>query len=54
MAADPVLEPFELKHLRLKNRIMSTAHAPSYVEDGKPKDCATGSTMRRRPRAGWR
>ena len=37
MAADPVLEPFQLKHLRLKNRVMSTAHAPSYVEDGKPK-----------------
>ena len=34
---DPVLQPFRLKHLRLKNRIMSTAHAPSYVEDGKPK-----------------
>jgi 2,4-dienoyl-CoA reductase-like NADH-dependent reductase (Old Yellow Enzyme family) len=38
MAADPVLEPYSLKHLRLKNRIMSTAHAPSYVEDGKPKE----------------
>jgi 2,4-dienoyl-CoA reductase-like NADH-dependent reductase (Old Yellow Enzyme family)/NADPH-dependent 2,4-dienoyl-CoA reductase/sulfur reductase-like enzyme len=37
MAKDPVLEPFQLKGLRLKNRIMSTAHAPSYVEDGKPK-----------------
>ena len=36
-ALDPVLQPFELRHLRLKNRIMSTAHAPSYVEDGKPK-----------------
>lgn len=35
--SDPVLQPFELKGLRLKNRIMSTAHAPSYVEDGKPK-----------------
>ncbi|MEK0085063.1 FAD-dependent oxidoreductase [Benzoatithermus flavus] len=36
MATDPVLEPFQLKGLRLKNRIMSTAHAPSYVEDNKP------------------
>ena len=36
-ALDPVLQPFELRHLGLKNRIMSTAHAPSYVEDGKPK-----------------
>ena len=37
MATDPVLEPFEIKGVRLKNRILSTAHAPSYVEDGKPK-----------------
>ena len=36
-STDPVLQPFRLKGLRLKNRIMSTAHAPSYVEDGKPK-----------------
>ena len=34
---DPVLEPFEIKGVRLKNRILSTAHAPSYVEDGKPQ-----------------
>ena len=37
MASDPVLETFPLKHLRLENRIISRAHAPSYVEDGKPK-----------------
>jgi len=36
-STDPVMQPFQLKGLRLKNRIMSTAHAPSYVEDGKPK-----------------
>ena len=36
-ALDPVLQPFELRHLRLKNRIMSTAHAPTCVEDSKPK-----------------
>lgn len=35
---DPLLQPFQLRHLRLKNRIMSTAHAPNYVEDAKPKD----------------
>ena len=34
---DPLLEPFRLKHLTLKNRIVSTPHAPSYAEDGKPK-----------------
>ncbi|AYC99813.1 NADH:flavin oxidoreductase [Neorhizobium sp. NCHU2750] len=35
---DPLLQPFNLKHLRLKNRIMSTAHEPAYSEDGMPKD----------------
>jgi 2,4-dienoyl-CoA reductase-like NADH-dependent reductase (Old Yellow Enzyme family) len=36
-APDPLLQPFRLKHLTLKNRVMSTAHAPSYVEDGLPR-----------------
>lgn len=35
--ADPLLQPFQLKHLRLKNRIMSTSHEPAYSEEGKPK-----------------
>jgi 2,4-dienoyl-CoA reductase-like NADH-dependent reductase (Old Yellow Enzyme family) len=35
---DPLLQPFQLKHLALKNRIMSTAHEPAYSEDGLPKD----------------
>ena len=35
---DPLLQPFRLKHLTLKNRIMSTAHEPAYAEDGLPKD----------------
>ncbi|HXQ67471.1 MAG TPA: N-methylproline demethylase, partial [Alphaproteobacteria bacterium] len=34
---DPLLEPFRLKHLTLRNRFMSTAHEPSYTEDGMPK-----------------
>lgn len=34
---DPLLEPFRLKHLTLKNRVMSTAHEPAYSEDGMPK-----------------
>ncbi|MFO1047503.1 MAG: FAD-dependent oxidoreductase [Geminicoccaceae bacterium] len=36
-AADPLLQPLQLRHLTLKNRVMSTAHAPSYVEDGLPQ-----------------
>jgi 2,4-dienoyl-CoA reductase-like NADH-dependent reductase (Old Yellow Enzyme family) len=36
---DPLLEPFQLKHLRLKNRIISTSHAaPGYTEGGLPKE----------------
>ena len=35
---DPLLQPFQLKHLRLKNRIMITSHEPAYPENGMPKD----------------
>ncbi len=34
---DPLLQPFRLKHLTLRNRLMSTAHEPAYSEDGMPK-----------------
>lgn len=34
---DPLLQPYQLKHLRLKNRIMVSAHEPAYPEDGMPK-----------------
>ena len=34
---DPLLQPFQLKHLRLRNRIMTTSHEPAYPEDGMPK-----------------
>lgn len=35
--ADPLLTPFRLKHLTLKNRLMSTSHEPGYGEGGMPK-----------------
>ena len=35
---DPLLQPYRLKHLTLRNRIMSTAHEPAYSEDGLPGD----------------
>ncbi|MDF1601155.1 NADH:flavin oxidoreductase [Mesorhizobium sp. YIM 152430] len=38
MSNDPLLQPFRLKHLTLKNRVMSTAHEPAYSEDGMPKE----------------
>ena len=37
-STDPLLQPFQLKHLTLKNRIMSTAHEPNYAEDGLPTE----------------
>ncbi len=37
-ARDPLLQPYQLKHLTLKNRIMSTAHEPGYTEDGLAGD----------------
>jgi 2,4-dienoyl-CoA reductase-like NADH-dependent reductase (Old Yellow Enzyme family) len=38
MKNDPLLDPFQLRHLTLRNRIMSTAHAPSCEEGGHPRD----------------
>ena len=37
-SSDPLLQPYRLKHLTIKNRIMSTSHEPNYHEDGMPKD----------------
>ena len=34
---DPLLQPYQLRHLRLRNRIMTTSHEPAYPEDGMPK-----------------
>jgi 2,4-dienoyl-CoA reductase-like NADH-dependent reductase (Old Yellow Enzyme family) len=35
---DPLLQPFRLRHLTLRNRVVSTSHEPAYGEDGMPKD----------------
>ena len=35
---DPLLEPFQLKHLTLRNRVVSTSHEPAYGEGGLAKD----------------
>ncbi|MEO1985893.1 MAG: NADH:flavin oxidoreductase [Martelella sp.] len=37
MHNDPLLQPYQLKHLTLKNRIMISSHEPAYPEDGMPK-----------------
>ena len=38
MSTDPLLQPYQLKHLTLRNRIMTTSHEPAYPEDGMPKE----------------
>ena len=38
MSNDPLLQPYTLKHLTLRNRIMTTSHEPAYGDDGMPKD----------------
>ncbi len=38
MTTDPLLQPYTLKNLTLKNRIMTTAHEPAYPVDGMPKE----------------
>ena len=38
MSDDPLLQPYQLKHLTFKNRIFSTGHEPAYSDDGMPKE----------------
>ncbi len=34
---DPLLQPYVLKHLTLRNRLMITSHEPAYTDQGMPK-----------------
>ncbi|PJR16357.1 NADH:flavin oxidoreductase [Sinorhizobium meliloti] len=47
MPNDPLLQPYQLKHLTLRNRIIVTAHEPAYPEDGMPKDRYRAYTVER-------
>ena len=38
MIDDPLLQPFTLKHLQLRNRVFSSAHEPAYGEAGMPTE----------------
>ena len=38
MSSDPLFQPYRLKHLELKNRLIITSHEPAYPEDGMPKE----------------
>ena len=35
---DPLLQPFQLKHLTLRNRVFSSSHEPAYSEAGLPTE----------------
>ncbi|MBX5216175.1 MULTISPECIES: NADH:flavin oxidoreductase [unclassified Rhizobium] len=47
MSNDPLLQPYQLKHLTLRNRIIVTAHEPAYPEDGMPKETYRAYTVER-------
>ena len=47
MSHDPLLQPFQLKHLTLRNRIIVTSHEPAYPEDGMPKGRYRAYTVER-------
>ena len=36
--ADALLKPLTIKGLTIRNRVMSTSHAPGYGRDGKPQE----------------
>ena len=44
---DPLLQPYQLKHLTLRNRIIVTAHEPAYPEEGMPKERYRAYTVER-------
>ncbi len=47
MSNDPLLQPYQLKHLTLRNRILITSHEPAYPEDGMPKERYRAYTVER-------
>lgn len=47
MSNDPLLQPFQLKHVTLRNRIIVTSHEPAYPEDGMPKGRYRAYTVER-------
>ena len=54
MSTDPLLQPFQLKHLTLRNRIIVTSHEPAYAEDGMPKERYRAYHVERARKAAWR
>jgi N-methyl-L-proline demethylase len=38
LAEDPLLQPYQLKHLTIRNRVFSSSHEPAYSVNGMPDD----------------
>ena len=38
LADDPLLQPYQLKHLTIRNRVFSSSHEPAYSVNGMPGD----------------
>lgn len=38
MSRDALLQPYTIKHLTLRNRIITTSHEPAYSDDGMPTE----------------
>ena len=38
LSDDPLLQPYQLKHLTLRNRVFSSSHEPAYSVNGMPGD----------------
>lgn len=38
LSSDPLLQPFTIRNLELRNRMVVTSHEPAYSEQGMPKD----------------
>ncbi len=38
LADDPLLQPYQLRHLTIRNRVFSSSHEPAYSVEGMPTD----------------
>ena len=52
MSEDPLLKPYQIKNLEIRNRLMTSAHEPSYAENGYQK-INIDIIMLREPKVVW-
>jgi 2,4-dienoyl-CoA reductase-like NADH-dependent reductase (Old Yellow Enzyme family) len=46
---DALFQPLRIKGLEIRNRFLSTSHAPAYEDNGRITDRAISPIRRRRP-----